>query len=154
MYRWSTGSLPPPVNEHTGAHLRHLDCYTAAACSRLTGTAEQLDREYARGTWNAGARLDSCPLEGIVINGYFLGFRWRSGISTQERFSRTPFAKLAHSTPGRAVARAAPCVMRNWPSAGPTVEPASSGLRAGFVRPTCLLQLRGFAHFRSYGGEH
>jgi len=43
-------------------------------------------------------------LQGIVIAVDFLAFRWRSGISTQERFSRASFAKFTHSTPRRAVA--------------------------------------------------
>jgi hypothetical protein len=79
-------------------------------------------------------------LQGIVIAVDFLAFRWRSGICLQERFSRASFAKFAHSTPRRAVARAASCVMRNRLAAGLTVELASSGVRAGFVTPPCLRQ--------------
>ena len=123
--------IAAPTNQRTGAQLRHLNCHTAAACPGLPSPVENLDRKHPRGAYNPGARLDFCPLQGIVIAVDFLPFRWRSSISSQERFSRTSFAKFAHSTPRRAVARAAPCVMRNRLAAGCTVELASSGMHAG-----------------------
>jgi hypothetical protein len=50
----------------------------------------------------------------------------------------SPIAEFAHSTPRRAVARPAPCVMRNRLAAGLTAEVASSSLRTSFGRPACL----------------
>src|SRR5262249_28001278 len=82
--------------------------------------------------------LGFCLLWGIVFTVDFLAFRWRSGISIQERFSGASFAEFSHSTPRRAVARPAPCVMRNRLAAGFTVEFASSSLRTSFGRPACL----------------
>jgi len=133
--RLSPCSLPPPVNERTGAQLGHLNGHTTAACLGLPTPVEHLDRKHARGAYDAGARPDFCHLQGIVIARDFWVFRWRSSVSTQECFPRTSFAKFAHSTPRRAVARAAPCAMRNRLPAGRTIEPASSGVHAGCLTP-------------------
>ena len=130
--------MPPRTNERTGAQLCHLNGHTAAACPGLPSPVENLDRKHPRGAYNPGARLDFCPLQGIVIAIDFLPFRWRSSISPQECFSRASFGKFAHSTPRGAVARAAPCVMRNRLAAGPTVELASSGVHVEFVTPARL----------------
>ena len=124
--------------------------------------AEHLDRDYVRRAQNTGARLDFCPLQGIVFASYFCAFRWPSGISPQERFFNAPTAKFPDPTPIRAIGRTAACAMRNRLAASLAEEVASSSLRAKLRRARVSARSRGFpssrraqvSAFALNGGKH